>query len=76
MACTRFDLTPEEALAGVTRHATQADALGTLQAGKRADLAVWDIDHPVELMYAIGVNPCSGVMLDGEVVLNQGAFAA
>jgi imidazolonepropionase len=50
MACTRFGLTPEEALAGVTRHAAQAlglaDTIGTLEVGKRADLVVWDIDHP------------------------------
>lgn len=78
MACTRFGLTPEEALAAVTHHAAQAlgraDTIGTLEVRKRADLAVWDIDHPVELTYAIGANPCSGVMLDGQVVLNQGAF--
>ena len=80
MACTRFGLTPEEALAGVTCHAAQAlgaaDALGTVQVGKWADLAVWDIDHPVVLSYAIGANPCSGVVLGGEIVLNQGAFAS
>ena len=56
-----FGMTPAEALAGVTRHAAQAlglaDGLGTLQTGKWADFAVWDIDHPVELIYAIGANP-------------------
>jgi imidazolonepropionase len=76
MACTRFGLTPEEALAGVTRHAAQAlglaDTIGTLEVGKRADLAVWDIDHPVELSYALGANPCRGVVRDGEMILAQG----
>ena len=61
MACTYFRLTPEEALAGVTRHAAQAlgigDQVGTLEAGKRADFAVWDIDHPAELAYRIGSMP-------------------
>lgn len=78
MACTLFGLTPEEACAGVTRHAAQAlgvaDTLGTLQPGTWADLAVWDIDHPVELSYALGANPCVGVVLGGEIVLDKGVF--
>lgn len=60
MACTLFRMTPEEALAGVTRHAAQALGLsdcGVLRAGARADLAVWDIEHPAELSYRIGFNP-------------------
>ena len=62
MACTLFRLTPEEALAGMTRNAARALGLlathGTLEVGKRADLAVWDIGAPAELAYAIGANPC------------------
>ncbi|MCB1384864.1 MAG: imidazolonepropionase [Nitratireductor sp.] len=60
MACTLFRMTPEEALAGVTRHAARALGLadrGTLEAGKRADLAVFDVEHPAELAYRIGFNP-------------------
>ena len=60
MACTLFRLTPEEALAGVTRHAARALRLndrGTVEAGKRADLAIWDVEHPAELAYRIGFNP-------------------
>ncbi len=61
MACTFFRLTPEEALAGTTRVAAQAlglgGELGTLERGKRADLAIWDVDHPAELAYRIGFNP-------------------
>ena len=59
MACTLFRLTPEEALAGVTRHAARALGLadrGTLAAGQRADLALWDIAAPAELGYWIGGN--------------------
>jgi len=62
MACTLFRLTPEEALAGMTRNAARALGLqathGTLEAGKQADLAVWDIGTPAELAYAVGANPC------------------
>jgi imidazolonepropionase len=61
MACTLFHLTPEEALTGVTRNAAKAlgleDDLGEIAVGKIADLAVWDIAHPSELSYNIGLNP-------------------
>jgi len=61
MACTLFRMTPEEALMGVTRHSAQAlglsDKLGTLETGKTADLAVWNVEHPNELAYRIGYNP-------------------
>ncbi len=61
MACTLFRLTPEEALLGVTRNAAQAlglqDDVGTLQAGKWCDLAIWDIERPAELAYRMGFNP-------------------
>ena len=58
MGCTLFRMTPEEALAGATRHAAKALALaedhGTIEVGKRADLAVWDVSHPDYLSYWIG----------------------
>ena len=60
MGCTLFGLTPAEALAGVTRHAAQALGLsdaGHLEAGNRADLAIWDVATPAELSYGIGINP-------------------
>lgn len=60
MGCTLFGLTPREALTGATRHAARALGLsdrGEIAAGKRADLAVWDIGHPSELSYRIGFNP-------------------
>ena len=61
MACTLFRMTPAEALLGVTRHAARAlgvsDSRGTVEIGKQADLCLWDVDHPVELSYAIGSTP-------------------
>lgn len=60
MGCTLFRLTPEEALAGVTRNAARALGLtdtGTIIPGQRADLAIWDVRHPAELAYRIGFNP-------------------
>lgn len=61
MACTLFRLTPEEALAGVTRHAAQALGLadrGVLAPGMRADFVLWDVQRPAQLCYALGANPC------------------
>lgn len=61
MAATLFRLTVDECLAGVTREAARALGLlgetGTLEAGKRCDLAVWDIERPAELVYRMGFNP-------------------
>lgn len=70
MACTLFRLTPEEALAGLTRNAARAlglqDETGTLEAGKRCDLAIWDIERPAELAYRIGFNPLHARIWNGQ----------
>ena len=59
MACTLFGLTPEEALAGMTREGARAlglqDETGTISAGKAADLCIWRIGRPAELCYWIGM---------------------
>jgi imidazolonepropionase len=71
MACTLFRLTPEEALAGVTRHAAAALGLhdrGVLAAGKRADFVLWDVERPAELSYALGANPRLQTVFKGQVV--------
>jgi len=61
MAATLFGLTVDECIAGATRHAARAlglgDATGTLEPGKWADLAIWDVEQPAELVYRIGFNP-------------------
>jgi imidazolonepropionase len=71
MACTLWRLTPQEALAGATSHAARALGLhaeiGTLEVGKRADLALWDIARPADLAYAMGSNPCRSVVNGGVV---------
>ncbi len=60
MACTLFGMTPEEALTGMTCYAAQAlglqSEIGTLEIGKSADLAVWNISEPAELAYWIGAD--------------------
>ncbi|MBV8474986.1 MAG: imidazolonepropionase [Hyphomicrobiales bacterium] len=61
MAATLFGLTVEECLIGATRNAAKAlglaDEVGTLEVGKSADLAIWDIERPAELVYRLGFNP-------------------
>jgi imidazolonepropionase len=61
MGATLFRLTIEECLAGVTREAARALGMaaevGTLEAGKRCDLAIWNIERPAELVYRMGFNP-------------------
>jgi len=61
MAAILFCLTVEECIAGATRNAARALGLlhetGTIESGKWADLAIWDIERPAELVYRIGFNP-------------------
>ena len=69
LATDLFRLTPEECLAGVTRNAARAlglDDRGTLETGKRADIAAWDIDHPRELSYWLGTNELTDLYIAGE----------
>lgn len=72
MACTLFRLTPEEALRGATTHAARALGLqdrGTLEAGKRADVVVWDAHTPAELAYWIGGALAVRVFTSGREIL-------
>jgi len=61
LGVTLFGLSPVEGLEGVTRHAALALGLqggrGQIEVGMRADLAIWDVDHPRELAYWMGGNP-------------------
>jgi imidazolonepropionase len=68
MACTLFRMTPEQALAGVTRNAARALGFtdrGTLEAGKQADFVAWDIAEPAELAYRFGFNPVREIVKAG-----------
>ncbi|HEX4709270.1 imidazolonepropionase [Phenylobacterium sp.] len=69
MAATLFRMTVDECLAGVTREAARAlglaAELGTLEAGKRCDLAIWSIERPAELVYRMGFNPLHARVFGG-----------
>ncbi|MBP9929362.1 MAG: imidazolonepropionase [Rhodoferax sp.] len=69
MACTLFRLTPLEAVLGVTAHGARAlgrNDRGRLVAGNRADFVAWDLQHPHELAYWFGHNPCQRVIAGGK----------
>ncbi len=70
MACMLFGLRPVEAVRGMTVHAARALGLGadrgSLEVGKRADLAVWRIGHPAELCYWLGADPLELLFVGGE----------
>lgn len=69
MSATLFRMTPEEALAGATRNAAKALGLadtGQVAAGLRADLAIWNVEHPAELTYRIGFNPLHERIFGGD----------
>lgn len=71
MACTLFRFTPIEALQAVTCHAARAlgdQQRGKLVVGHYADFALWDIEHPFELCYRFGANPCHTVVASGEIL--------
>ena len=75
LATSLFKLTPEECLAGTTREAARALGLlhdrGTLQTGKRADIAVWNIGHPRELTYWLGLNELSDLFIGGREIFRS-----
>lgn len=70
MGATLFRLTAEECLAAVTINAARAlglaDQVGTLEPGKRCDLAIWDIERPAELVYRMGFNPLHARIWSGQ----------
>lgn len=71
MAATFFRMTVDECILGVTRNAARALGLqnvtGTIEVGKAADFAIWDVDRPEELVYRIGFNPLQQCVFAGEV---------
>lgn len=72
MGATLFRLTIDECLAAVTREAARAlgrlGEIGTIEPGKRADLAIWNVDSPAELVYRIGAQPLHARIFKGDLL--------
>ena len=73
MGCTLFNLNAEEALKGMSRNAALAlglsNQIGTLEIGKKADFAIWNVSHPNELVYHIHANHQPKLVKSGVIVL-------
>ncbi len=71
MAATLFHMTVEECLLGITRNAARAlgrlETVGTIEVGKQADLAIWSVESPAELVYRIGFNPLHQRIWNGHI---------
>lgn len=72
MACLRFGLTCEEALAGATFYGAAALGMtarkGSLTPGRDADFVIWDVDTPADLCYLSGITPLKQVVIGGQTV--------
>ncbi|NJM30966.1 MAG: imidazolonepropionase [Rhizobiales bacterium] len=71
MACVLFSLAPMEALMGATANAARALGFkdrGQIAPGMKADLVLWDVEHPAELAYPLGYNPLAAVIKSGKLV--------
>ncbi len=72
MGATLFRMTVDECLTATTRNAAKALGIlaetGTLEVGKSADLAIWNIERPAELVYRIGFNPLHARIFKGRTI--------
>jgi imidazolonepropionase len=72
MAANLWGMSPREIFDGLTINAARAvnlhAELGSLEVGKWADLAVWDVDHPAELFYSLGLSPCRATYRAGQLL--------
>jgi imidazolonepropionase len=76
LACLLFGMTPDEAIVAATRHGALAlgidDRVGSIEVGKQADLAVWDVPGRRHLAYRFGPIPCALVIKRGRIVAREG----
>jgi imidazolonepropionase len=75
LACTHMKMSPQEAIAAATINGAWAVNLnhrkGSIEPGKDADLAIFDVSDYREMPYWFGVNRCRAIILGGEVQLSQ-----
>jgi imidazolonepropionase len=72
LACTQLRMTPAEAIAAATINAACAlrreKRIGSLEPGKQADLAVFDVEDYREIPYYFGMNRCWMTIKRGEII--------
>lgn len=72
LACTQMRMSPAEAIAAATIHGAYSlrmhDRVGSLDIGKYADLAAFDVADYREIPYYFGMNLCSWTMKRGVVI--------
>jgi len=72
LACTQMRLTPAEAIAAATINAAyslgRAHRIGSLEVGKQADIAIFDLDDYREIPYYFGVNHCWRTIKRGKTI--------
>jgi imidazolonepropionase len=76
LACTQLRMTPAEAIAAATINAAYAlrreKRLGSLETGKQADLAVFEVEDYREIPYYFGMQRCWMTMKSGEIIYKRG----
>ena len=78
LACLTTGMDTDDALAGITQRAARSlrlDDRGTLEAGKVADLAVFDVPDRTHILYHFGVNHCRTVVKNGQLLPEPGEEA-
>jgi len=74
-ACVNLRMAPDEVLAAVTINAALAlglaDEIGSLEAGKRADLVIWNVPTARQIPYWPAADLVRTVIKNGRVVLDR-----
>ena len=74
LACYNMKMTPAEALTASTINSACAlqrqEQIGSIEIGKKADIAIFDVPNHESLPYHFGVNLISKVIKNGEIVVN------
>ena len=75
LACTQLRMSPAEAIAAATINAAcsllRDGAIGSLERGKQADIAIFDVDDYREIPYYFGVNKCWMTLKKGRLVFQK-----
>jgi imidazolonepropionase len=75
IACSQMRMTPAEAITAATVNGAHSlgisDRIGSIEAGKQADIVLMDVGDYRELPYYFGMNHCVVAIKKGKVVINR-----